>query len=144
MNELELPPPPNKPKCYEIVIVHGNIAHVAGQVSRAPDRVITGRLEENDDISEAQEAARVSIRRCLSALNEKLGSLDRIAQVLSVRGFVSASPSFKRHPEVMDAASELLVKHLGERGRHARSALGVASIPAGGLTEIEMTVALKP
>jgi enamine deaminase RidA (YjgF/YER057c/UK114 family) len=143
MNELELPPPPVKPTHYEAVVVHGKIAYVSGQVSRATDRVIGGHLRENDDIAEACEAARVSMRRCLSALKDKLGNLAEIEQVLSVRGFVSAAPEFKRHPEVMDAASELLVKHLGDRGRHVRSALGVASIPGGGLTEIEMTVAIR-
>jgi enamine deaminase RidA (YjgF/YER057c/UK114 family) len=142
MKELDLPAPPVKPLHYELVVVHGKIAYVSGQVSRAPDRVIAGHLNENDDIEEACEAARVSVRRCLSALKQQLGSLDKIEHVLSMRGFISASHGFKRHPEVMDAASQLLVESLGERGRHVRSALGVASIPGGGLTEIEMTVAI--
>ena len=142
MSVTELPPAPAKPTHYELVVVHGKIAYVSGQVSRAADRVIAGHLCENDDITEAREAACVSVRRCLSVLQHQLGSLDRIEQVLAVRGFISAAPDFKRHPEVMDAASELLKEYLGERARHVRSTLGVASIPGGGLTEIEMTVAI--
>jgi enamine deaminase RidA (YjgF/YER057c/UK114 family) len=142
MSDTELPPPPPNPPLYDMVVVHGKIAYVSGQVSRATDRVITGHLRENDDIADAREAARVSIRRCLSLLQQKLGSLDRIERILAVRGFISAAPEFKRHPEVMDAASELLKEYLGERARHVRSALGVSSIPGGGLTEIEMTVAI--
>jgi enamine deaminase RidA (YjgF/YER057c/UK114 family) len=142
MSEHALPAPPAKPPHYELAVVHGKIAYVSGQVSRMADRIISGHLAENDDIAEAQNAARASIRRCLSVLQDKLGSLDRIERVLAVRGFVSAAPEFKRHPEVMDAASQLLKEYLGDRAGHARSTLGVASIPGGGLVEIEMTVAL--
>ena len=142
MTDHALPAPPAKPAHYELVVVHGKIAYVSGQVSRAADRVIAGHLCENDDIVQAQDAARASVRRCLSVLQHKLGSLDRIEQILAVRGFVSAAPEFNRHPEVMDAASQLLMEILGDRARHARSTLGVASIPGGGLVEIEMTVAI--
>ena len=142
MKVTELPLPPPDPLHYDLVVVHGKIAHVSGQVSRAADRVLGGHLRENDDIADAREAARASILRCLSVLQHELGSLDRIETVLAVRGFVSAAPEFKRHPEVMDAASEVLKEFLGERGRHVRSALGVTSIPGGGLAEIEMTVAI--
>lgn len=138
----ELPPPPPAPAHYDAVIVHGKLAFVSGQVSRLPDGIISGHLHRDDPIEQALEAAKVSMLRCLSALKQKLGSLDKIEQVLSVRGFVSAAPDFKRHPEIMDAASQCLIQHLGEKGRHARAALGVSSIPGGGLTEIEMVVAL--
>lgn len=142
MSEPALPASPAKPPHYELVVVHGKIAYVSGQVSRSADRVLSGYLRENDDIAAAQEAARASMQRCLSVLQHKLGSLDRIEKVLAVRGFVSATPEFKRHPEVMDAASRLLREYLGDRAGHARSTLGVASIPGGGLVEIEMTVAI--
>lgn len=138
-----LPEPPNTPKHYEVVVVHGGIAYVAGQVSRAPHRIVTGHLKKGDDISEAQEAARVSARRCLSALEQALGSLDRIERLLSVRGFVSAEPDFDGHAFVMDAASVLFQEYLGERGKHVRTSVGVASIPANGLTEIEVVAAIR-
>jgi enamine deaminase RidA (YjgF/YER057c/UK114 family) len=142
MSNVELPPPPPKPKFYELVVVHDHIAYVSGGVSRTADGVIGGYLLEEDEIEVAREAARVSMRRCLSALQAELGSLDRVDRVLSIRGFICAAPDFRRHPEVLDAASELLLEVLGDRGKHARSALGVSSIPGGGLTEIEMTVAI--
>ena len=143
MTDVTLPPPPMPPASYESVIVHEKLAYVSGQVSRLPDGgIIAGHLKAGDPLEEAQEAARVSIKRCLSALEHRLGSLDRIQQVLSVRGFISAAPDFKRHPEVLDAASQCLIERLGDRGRHVRAALGVSSIPGGGLTEIEMVVAL--
>lgn len=142
MASVTLPPVPPKPKHYDLVLVHGKIAYLSGQVSRVGNDVIGGYIEEGDDIAQAQEAARVSMRRCLTVLEDRLGGLDKIEQVLSIRCFVAASPAFKRHPEVMDAASELLTQVLGKRGNHVRSALGVSSIPGGGLTEIEMTVAI--
>ena len=142
MEIVELPAAPVKPPRYELVVVHNKIAHVSGQVSRLTDGIIAGHLEENDDIAQACEAARVSVRRCLSILQQKLGSLDKIERILMLRGYISASAKFKRHPEVMDAASQVLIDCLGERAAHARCALGVSSIPGGGLTEIEMTVAV--
>lgn len=142
MSKIDLPPPPPKPKFYELVVVHDKIAYVSGGVSRLADGVIGGYLREGDDLDTAKEAARVSMRRCLAALQAELGSLDRIERILSIRGFMCAAPEFTRHPEVLDAASELLLEILGDRGQHSRSALGVSSIPGGGLTEIEMTVAV--
>jgi len=80
MTDLTLPPPPAPAANYEPVIVHGTFAYVSGQVSRLPDGgIIAGHLKAGDSIEEAQEAARVSMKRCLSALKHKLGSLDQIA-----------------------------------------------------------------
>src|SRR5258708_37911122 len=106
MDEKELPKLAAKPAHYDLVVVHGKIAYVSGQVSGAADRVISGHLREGDDIIEAQEAARVSMRRCLGALKEELGSLDNVDQVLSARGVISAWPECTRHPELMDTATQ--------------------------------------
>ncbi|WP_454825757.1 RidA family protein [Paraburkholderia xenovorans] len=143
----ELPfDPENIPKpagSYEVVLILGKTAYISGQVSRTATGILAGKVGNDADLSLAREAARISTQRCLAAIHQQFGNLDVIEQVLMVRGFINADPDFTRHPEVMDAASEWLITALGKRGHHARAAVGVASLPGGGLTEIEMTVALK-
>jgi len=144
MSVPDLPPAPAKPANYDLIIVRDKIAYLSGQVSRTSDGgVIAGHLAKDDDIEEAREAVRVAIRRALSVLQDKLGSLDRVEQVLILKGFISADRDFTRHPQVLDAASEILHGTFGERGRHVRTALGVSSIPGGGLAELELVVAIR-
>jgi len=144
MTVVDLPAVPAKPANYDLIVIRDNIAYLSGQVSRTPDGgIIAGHLAKDDDIDEAREAARVAILRALSVLQDKLGTLDRVEQVLTLKGFISAAPDFTRHPQVLDAASEILHSVFGERGQHVRTALGVSSIPGGGLAELELVVAIR-
>jgi enamine deaminase RidA (YjgF/YER057c/UK114 family) len=138
-----LPEPPRPRGNYVPVLVHAGIAYVSGQVSRVGDGVISGRLRPGDDLTLAREAARVSALRCLSALVDAVDGLDQIKQILSIRGFVNAEPAFAAHAQVIDAASDVFLEALGDRGRHARIALGVSSIPGGGLVELELMAAVS-
>ena len=79
----------------------------------------------------------------LAVLEVALGSLDRIARVLTVTGYVSSAPHFHEQPAVVDGASRVLADVFGEAGRHTRSAIGVASLPRNGAVEIEVTVAVS-
>ena len=138
-----LPEPPKPRGSYTPVLIHDGIAYVSGQVSRVGDEVIGGCLRAGDDLTKAREAARVSALRCLSALADAVSGLGHVRQILNVRGFVKSEPSFAAHAQVLDAASEVFLQALGDRGRHARIALGVSSIPSGGLVEIELTAAVN-
>jgi|SRR6516225_494821 enamine deaminase RidA (YjgF/YER057c/UK114 family) len=141
----DLPSPPKPRGNYRPAVTFGGIVHVSGQVSRDDaGTAIKGHLVPGDDLATARRAAETTMRRCLSALKEEVGGLDRVAQVLMVRGYIKSAPDFEAHPQVMDAASDVLVSVLGERGRHARAAIGVASLPGGGLVEIELSAGLKP
>lgn len=141
---LALPEPPKPRGSYTPVLIHDGIAYVSGQVSRVGEDVIGGCLRAGDSLTEAREAARVSALRCLSALADAVSGLGQVRQILNVRGFVKSESSFAAHAQVLDAASEVFLEALGERGRHARIALGVSSIPGGGLVEIELTAAVDP
>ena len=144
MTDITLPVVPAKPPSYELIVVHNKMAYLSGQVSRTPDGgVIAGHLAKDDDLAAAREAARVAILRALAILADKIGGLDQVERVLTLKGFISAAPDFNRHPQVLDAASEILYKVLGERGAHVRTALGVSSIPGGGLAELELVVAIR-
>jgi enamine deaminase RidA (YjgF/YER057c/UK114 family) len=126
------------------VVVHGDLAYVSGQVPRLDAQtVIAGKLGGELDVERGREAARLCVLHALAALKQALGSLDRIDRILKVTGFVASAPGFVQQPQVIDAASRLLGEVFGERGKHARSAIGVAELPRGSAVEIEMIVALR-
>ena len=142
---LVLPGPflPHDP--LDAVIVHGGRARTSGQLPRAADgSIVTGLLggEHGIPIERGVEAARLCALNALSVLRAELGSLDRIARVLTVLGFVASAPGFDAQPTVVDGASQLLADVFGEAGRHARSAIGVSALPRGGAVEIEVEVAI--
>ncbi|MCA8003339.1 RidA family protein [Burkholderia metallica] len=139
---MTLPPAPSPRGVYEGVVIHEGIAYVIGQVSRDGDEVIAGPVGPATPRDVIQRASRTCVLRALSALTAALSSTTSVEQVLYLRGFVNAVPGFTNHSQVLDEASTLLHEVFGEQSRHARSALGVASLPGGGLLEIELTVAL--
>jgi enamine deaminase RidA (YjgF/YER057c/UK114 family) len=141
---LELPSAANPAFEYVPVVEHAGIAYVSGQLPKEDGEVrIIGKVGAEIDIETAQHAARICILQGLSCLKAALGTLDRIDRVLKVTGFVASAPGFTQQPRVIDAASSLLGAIFGERGRHARSAVGVFELPRGTPVEIEMTVAIK-
>jgi len=102
-----------------------------------------GKLGSDLKVEEGQEAARCTILNLLSVIKEHIGDLDRIERVVKVLGFVASAPGFNNQPQVLNGASELLGQVLGERGRHARSAVGVNELPMNTCIEIEMIVKVK-
>jgi enamine deaminase RidA (YjgF/YER057c/UK114 family) len=95
-------------------------------------------------VDEATEAARLCALHIIGRLHDYLTSLGHVDQIVKVVGFVAASPTFKDHPQVINGASDLFVEVFGDRGRHARSAVGVASLPLGSCVEIEAIVRIAP
>jgi len=138
---LTLPAPPVPRGDYEPVVVHGTMAYVSGQLSRVDGGVIAGPVRDDTPPQVIADAGQVCVLRALSALRQALGDLDRVERIVFLRGFVNATPDFHDHPAVLDSASRLLLRIFGDAGRHARSAVGVAGLPSGGLLEIELTAA---
>jgi enamine deaminase RidA (YjgF/YER057c/UK114 family) len=129
---------------YVAVVVHGGLAWVSGQIPRAGGRVLmTGKVGAEIELEQAREAARACVLQGLSQLEAALGTLERVERVVKLTGFVASAAGFVEQPQVIDAASELLVKVFGESGRHARSAVGVAELPRGVPVEIELVVAVS-
>lgn len=138
---LHGPHPPHDP--LDAVVVYGGVARTSGQLPRiAGELTCLGRLGEDVSVEEGTEAAAVCALNALAVLEQALGSLDRIARVLTVTGFVASTPDFHQQPAVVDGASRVLADVFGEAGRHTRSAIGVAALPRGGAVEIEVTVAV--
>ena len=105
-----------------------------------PDGAITGKVGGDVDIPKAQEAARLCVINCLSALQEELGDLEYVTRIVKLLGFVNSAPGFNQQHVVMDGASGLLLDVFGERGMHARSSVGMAELPMNIAVEVEMIV----
>jgi enamine deaminase RidA (YjgF/YER057c/UK114 family) len=146
LKELGIVIPPATPPLfnYVAVTIHNGVAYLAGHIPRDGNTILfTGKLGADTSLEQGKEAARVCIIQALSSLNGALGSLDRVEQILKVVGFVASANGFVDQPKVIDAASDLLVSIFGDKGRHARSAVGVAELPRGVPVEIELIVAVK-
>lgn len=142
---LELPPPPRPVASYIPLVVSGTLAFASGQIPIADGALMwRGRLGEDLDVRQGAEAARRCALQALAVLREGLGSLDRVRRMVKVTVFVASSPAFTEQPAVANGASDLLVEVFGEAGRHARSAVGTASLPLGAPVEVEVVAELVP
>jgi enamine deaminase RidA (YjgF/YER057c/UK114 family) len=116
---------------------------VAGQLPFKDGKLaVTGTLAAGLDLAQGREAARLCALNILAQAKAALGDLDRIVQCLRLNGFVNAAPGFLDHPKVINGASELIVKVLGQKGRHTRIAVGCSSLPLGAAVEIDAILAV--
>jgi enamine deaminase RidA (YjgF/YER057c/UK114 family) len=131
---------------YVPVTLHQGVAYVSGQMPKIDGEVrITGKVGAEVDVETAREQARICILQGLACVRDALGSLDRVQRVLKVTGYVASAPGFNAQPKIIDAASDLLVEIFGEaRGKHARSAVGMAALPMGISVEIEGIFEIEP
>ena len=129
---------------YVPFTLFGELVYVSGSTSAArPDRSITGRVGDSLELEEAQGAARLAAENGVANLRLAAGSLDRVRRILRLTGYVNATPDFTQHPEVVNAASDFLVELFGDAGRHARTAVGVASLPRNAAVEVELIAQLQ-
>lgn len=142
---LELPTPLTPNASYVPVTETGLLVAVSGQLpfDAAGGMSVVGRLGDELALEQGREAAQRCALHFLAQLKAGLGSLDAIERVLKLTVLVASTPEFDRHHLVANGASDLLVAVLGERGRHARSAFGVAALPFGGPVEVEGFVARR-
>jgi enamine deaminase RidA (YjgF/YER057c/UK114 family) len=141
----ELPSAPVALAAYVPVRVAGDTAYVAGQIPMEGGHVMApGRLGEGVHIEDAAAAARQAALQALSSLRAELGSFSRLRGIVHVTVYVAATPDFVDHPKVANGASEVLVEILGEAGKHARAAVGMASLPLNASVEVSVTVQLEP
>ena len=139
---LQLPPGVVLP--FPWVRVHGNRAFVSGHGPQNPDGSLAtplGKVGLDVSLDDAQRAARLTGLAILGSLTRELGDLERISAWLRVFGMVNSAPGFNRQPAVINGFTDLIVELYGpQRGRHARSAVGMAELPFGIPVEIEAEV----
>jgi len=122
----------------------GNLVYTAGHGPDKPDGSrVTGRLGDDLTLEQGQEAARLTGISLLSSLKAEIGDLNKVKRIVKVLGLVQSTPDFKDQPKVMNAFSDLMVEVFGEKGKHARSAVGMSALPANWATEIEMVVEVE-
>lgn len=140
--ELRVPGTPSAN--FLLAVQTGNLVFLSGHgPTMANGEFMKGKVGEEIDLEKAQEAARLTAISLLSALKAEIGSLDRVKRIVKVLGMVNAVPNYTQHSIVMNGFSDFMVEVFGERGKHARSAVGMGSLPHNIPIEIEMIVELK-
>ena len=138
---IELPEPPPPAGNYVGAVTVGNLVFLAGHGPRGPDGAYpSGKVGDSFTLETARAEARVVGLNLLATLRAHIGDLGRVRRVVKVLGMVNATPDFEDHPGVIDGFSDLMVEVFGEKGRGARSAVGMGSLPFQIPVEIEMIV----
>lgn len=137
---LELPPRPVPGGNYCAAKTAGNLVFLSGVISQDANGIIGGTVGADRTLDEASAAARCCALLQLAVLEEHLGSLTKVAAVVSVNGYVNSVPGFADSPTVINGASDLLMAVFGEAGRHVRAAIGVSGLPRNALVELQMIV----
>lgn len=141
---LELPPPPAPVANYVGAITAGDLVFVSGHgPMRNGEFVYRGKLGRDVSVEDGYKAAELVILNCLASLKAEIGDLDRVKQIVKLLGMVNSTPDFVQQPQVVNGASDLLLALFGDRGRHARSAVGMAVLPFDIAVEIEMVVQVR-
>jgi len=136
---IELPPAPAPAANYVPYVVSGNLAFIAGQVPFVgAERHFIGKVGAEYDLEQAQQAARIVGLNIIAQVKAACdGDLDRVRRCVKLGGFVNCTPDFVQHPQVINAASDLMVEVFGEAGQHARFAVGAPALPFDVAVEID-------
>lgn len=141
---IDLPKATTPMGSYVNAVRTGNLLYLAGKGPGLPGHPLpVGKVGRDFTVEEGYEHARSVGISILAALKAELGDLDQVKRVVKVLGMVNAEPEFGQQPEVINGCSDLFVTVFGERGRHARSAVGMASLPRGIPVEIEVIIELE-
>lgn len=141
---IELFAPPKPMANYVRAVRTGNLVYLAGHgPTKADGSNITGKLGKDMTIEQGYEAARQTGIALLSSLKGEIGDLNKVKRIVKVFGMVNCTPEFTDQPKVINGFSDLMVNIFGEKGKHARSAVGMISLPTGIAVEIEMIVEIE-
>lgn len=138
---ISLPAPPKPLANYVPAVRAGNLLFVSGHGPYNDGKtMVSGKLGKELTIEEGYKTARNVALNCLASVQATLGDLNKVKRVVKLLGMVNCTEDFKDHPKVINGASDLLVEVFGDAGRHARSAVGMQSLPNGIPVEIEMVL----
>jgi len=139
---LVLPEPTKPAGIYQPVVFAGNLAFLSGQLGRVSGTLITGKVGKDIDLKRAQEAAQGAGLHVLSLIQHQIG-WQKFKRIVKLSGFVQVDPSFTDISAVINGASEVLANVLGDAGSHARTSVGVASLPQNSAIEIDVIVEIN-
>ena len=140
---IELPEAPVPAGNYIPAVKTGNLLFISGQIPLENGKVAyTGKVSDNN-LETAQKSAKSCAINILAQIKREAGSLDKVTKIVKLSGFVNSVPEFTQHPKVINAASDLMFEIFGEKGKHARIALGAGSLPLDSMTEIDAIVEIS-
>ncbi|MGB3712717.1 MAG: RidA family protein [Erythrobacter sp.] len=139
---IQLPEAAAPVASYVPVVVHGGFAHVSGQLPFVDGELVTGRLGDDLDLDAGQAAARACGLMILAQLKGALIPLDKVERIVKLGAFVTSTPDYADQPKVANGASDLMFEVFGEKGRHARAAVGVPALPLGAAVEVDAVIAI--
>jgi enamine deaminase RidA (YjgF/YER057c/UK114 family) len=138
---------PNVPKpvaSYLPVVRSGNLLFLSGQLCTVTGELkYQGKVGKEVSLEDACQAAKIAAINSLAVIKQQVGSLDKVKRIVKVVGYVASDPSFSDQPKVINGASDFLVEVFGDKGSHARSAVGVAALPLNVPVEVEMIVEIE-
>ncbi len=141
---LSLPEVPTPVASYVPAVKQGNWVHVSGQIPLRDGKLrVTGKVGSEITLEEAQAEAKQCALIALAVIKSVVGSLDKVERIVKVTGFVACSPDFTDAPKVVNGASDLFLEVFGDKGRHARAAVGVAALPLDCAVEVEVIAFVK-
>ena len=141
---IELPVLPKPVANYVNAVRTGNLIYLSGKGPLRKDGTyITGKSGKDISIEQGYDAARLTAIIQIAVLKEMIGDLSKVKRIVKVLGMVNSSPDFYDQPKVINGFSDLIVDIFGEKGKHARSAIGVASLPMNIAVEVEMIVEVE-
>ncbi len=140
---ISIPVPPKPAGSYLPVVISNNIAYVSGQIPVKDGKVIFQGKVNDKNLAEAKQSAKLCAINILAQLKRELGTLDRISKIIKISGFVNSDSDFFQQTNVINAASDMFFEIFGEKGKHARIAVGVSSLPLNSMTEIDAIVEIE-
>ncbi|MDC4231913.1 MAG: RidA family protein [Nitrosopumilus sp.] len=141
--EITLPDAPTPAGNYIPAVKTGNLLFISGQIPFENGKVtFTGKVSD-ENLETAQKSARVCAINILAQIKRETGSLDKVSRIVRLSGFVNSVPEFSQQPKVINPASDLMFEVFGDKGKHSRIAVGVASLPLDSMTEIDAIVEIQ-
>ena len=141
--QITLPIPPEPKGNYVSSVRVGNCLHICGHIPQHEGGLVKGKIGKDLTKEEGYRSARFCAINILGTIQKELGTLDRVTRIVKVVGFVNCTEDFIEQPAVINGASDLFVEVFGEKGRHARSAVGSNALPLGIATEVECIVEIE-
>ena len=137
---IKLPNPPTPAGSYVPVVRTGNLLYISGQIPMENGKVVfTGKVS-NENMEVAQKSAKMCAINILAQIKRELGDFEKVIKIIKLSGFVNSIPEFSQQPKIINSASDLMFEIFGEKGKHSRVAVGVASLPLDAMTEIDAII----
>lgn len=141
--KVEIPSPTAPKGNYCLYVKQGNVLHICGHIPSTSNGLIKGKVGKDLNVEQGYESAKTCAINILGTIQSAIGTLDKVVRIVKIVGFVNCTDDFEQQPAVINGASDFFVEVFGEKGKHARSAVGTNALPLGIATEVECIVEVE-